>query len=720
LGKKVPDTERERAARQVADAWQIADVLSNMLVVDEDTLRQFKEALRSVVESLLPGATVKPLPEIPIMPPTAFSSVNRRRATESEMIPDSPLAGPFPAPVDILESLLDSAKAKQEQEDDARRIAQERERRLRDHAAGRERFAKAFDHANRFTNEEKSQGRSPRPDGFHRWAERFVELGKVLREDDAIEGLSLQERLRAVAGKTAPAAMKYAVVLLLAASEGNTEAVTSALERANGDTELRRFVLWLPFIRDNLWLPFSRGDGPIPVATSPDGTTLEENQQAEQAFGWSQLNLLSDPAPPARVDQLLDEAARRQQLLAHLKLIGQRLETKRSRLVEALNQLTSAIPNAEPYSQDQVMPPDWREVLADALLQVCQAVRDGEFCRGIDLILSQDQTDVGGNDCLAIDLYRRAWSGNRQAILELLKLLDELPKDGDNFNRAAPSQHGVWDAVRARFNVILPWPPQLKVVHPWHPDAVEGGRLQAELSPQPEPLSAPESMPNRSWALAGERTLRRAPLPELARDENRERQSRYCQGFDPDWWLPALLAAKWRSNLYPREATCASVEQWLELIDRMRIEYLGPFEMPEREAELKADRENDLRLIREHAPHLYDAVMRSPRTPSDGLPHQAAERQTPAPPEGLPPETSDTTQGTHGAGGQADSKTDNRQKKTHPIPENKEVLKLVKKIKRDQEKGMSRIDSAREFCENDERKAESLLRQVRRYSHLLE
>jgi hypothetical protein len=523
LGKKVPDTERERAARQVADAWQIADVLGNMLMVEENTFNRFTGALRSVVESLLPGATVNPLPEIPNMPPTAFSSVDRQRATESEMIPDSPLAGPF-----------------------------------------------------------------------------------------------------------------------------------------------------------------------------------------------------SNPTPPVGVDQVLAEATGRQQLLAGLKLIQERLEPKRARLVEALHGLASTLPNAEAYSQNRVLTLDGRDVLADALLQVCQAVREGEFCRGIELILSQDQTDAGGNDCLAIDLYRRAWSGNRQAILQLLKRLDELPLQGDNFNRAAPSQHGVWHAVQARFNVIIPWPPQLNVVHPWHPDAVEGGRLQAELSPQPEPVSAPEPMPNRSWPLVGERTGRRTPLPELARDENRERQSRYCQGFDPDWWLPALFAAKWRSYLYPREAARESVEQWLELIDRLRIENLGPFGMPERAAELEADRDNDLRLIRDHAPQLHDAVVRPARTPSNSLHLQDAEAQIPASPAELLSENPSALKETRGERGQADNKADNRPKKTKTIPVNPEVLRLAKKIRRDRGKGMSQMESAREFCECDERKAKSLLRQLRRYPHLLE
>jgi hypothetical protein len=104
----------------------------------------------------------------------------------------------------------------------------------------------------------------------------------------------------------------------------------------------------------------------------------------------------------------------------------------------------------------------------------------------------------------------------------------------------------------------------------------------------------------------------RAPAPELARDPNRERQSRYCQGFDPDWWVPATLAPKWRSMWYPLKATQEAVEQWLKLIDKMRVEHLGPFDSPEVAAEMKADRDSDLALIREIRPDLLPAPAAGP------------------------------------------------------------------------------------------------------------
>ena len=54
------------------------------------------------------------------------------------------------------------------------------------------------------------------------------------------------------------------------------------------------------------------------------------------------------------------------------------------------------------------------------------------------------------------------------------------------------------------------------------------------------------------------------------------------------------------------------------------------------------------------------------------------------------------------------------------VPENPEVLKLAKRIKRELPKGGTMIDIARDFADGDETKANTLLRQLRRYPHLLE
>ena len=70
----------------------------------------------------------------------------------------------------------------------------------------------------------------------------------------------------------------------------------------------------------------------------------------------------------------------------------------------------------------------------------------------------------------------------------------------------------------------------------------------------------------------------------------------------------------------------------------------------------------------------------------------------------------------------ASDKTDNKtDKRKNLVPPNTDVIKLAKKIKRDLPKGGTKRDIALEFADGDERRAESLLRELRpsRYGHLL-
>jgi hypothetical protein len=70
----------------------------------------------------------------------------------------------------------------------------------------------------------------------------------------------------------------------------------------------------------------------------------------------------------------------------------------------------------------------------------------------------------------------------------------------------------------------------------------------------------------------------------------------------------------------------------------------------------------------------------------------------------------------------ADNKTDNPKKsRKNPSPENTEVLKLAKYIKRQwkQRPSEKKTSLALEFTNGDNDKAESLLRQLRRFPHLL-
>ena len=68
----------------------------------------------------------------------------------------------------------------------------------------------------------------------------------------------------------------------------------------------------------------------------------------------------------------------------------------------------------------------------------------------------------------------------------------------------------------------------------------------------------------------------------------------------------------------------------------------------------------------------------------------------------------------------ADRKTDSGKQSATVVPENLEVAKLAKKIRQELPKGGTKTDIARDFCDGDERKAQSLLRQLRRYPRLLE
>jgi hypothetical protein len=224
-----------------------------------------------------------------------------------------------PEPSAILDSLHVECESRRNEEDALRQYDEAQARRLAEHAAYRERLAGAFNDAYAFPREETEQGRKPCKEGFRRWAERFVSLGTIMcRCDEAIERLNLRKRLHAVAQKPAPTAMKYACALVLLAAEGNSDAIAPALEKANRDLELQRFVLWLPFILDSLWLPYTVRGAAARVASSPDGTTFEEHLQAEQAFGalpitLTQRNYLIASTP---ANGMVDEA--RSEMTTHV------------------------------------------------------------------------------------------------------------------------------------------------------------------------------------------------------------------------------------------------------------------------------------------------------------------------------------------------------------------------------------------------------------------
>ncbi len=66
-----------------------------------------------------------------------------------------------------------------------------------------------------------------------------------------------------------------------------------------------------------------------------------------------------------------------------------------------------------------------------------------------------------------------------------------------------------------------------------------------------------------------------------------------------------------------------------------------------------------------------------------------------------------------------DNKADNTRKKLREIPENPEVIRLAKEIKKKRNARRSKVDVARGFTEGNEKEAKNLLRQLRRFPSLL-
>lgn len=73
--------------------------------------------------------------------------------------------------------------------------------------------------------------------------------------------------------------------------------------------------------------------------------------------------------------------------------------------------------------------------------------------------------------------------------------------------------------------------------------------------------------------------------------------------------------------------------------------------------------------------------------------------------------------------GQPDSGADNGKKNPMPLPENPDVVELARRVSQARgtsgTHGVRKVDLARELCEGDEERAQSLLRQLRRFPRLL-
>ncbi len=121
---------------------------------------------------------------------------------------------------------------------------------------------------------------------------------------------------------------------------------------------------------------------------------------------------------------------------------------------------------------------------------------------------------------------------------------------------------------------------------------------------------------SRGRAFASNPEIKREEAPEHDSDSCytdlvRDRQGRYCQGFDPDWFLPEELVPRWQSNTYPLYPSEESLKQWIDLCRQIAKLYRrGSGGNPEMAAQIKARMENDLELILLFRPDLKELIDR--------------------------------------------------------------------------------------------------------------
>jgi hypothetical protein len=535
----------------------------------------------------------------------AAPAAEARSASSQEQAAPARLTEEPPSMSDTVVNPEELLRARLRQAEEERRLAEEgkrlQEERLRPYRELRPRWERAWDAAYLWPGEQRLRGSRPDPQGFREWAGLWVELGEVLKAFDRI-GREREQGLREMAGPASergpqPPSMRplarltraagsgvqaldAAAAVLLLSCEGEGGRVASELENLHRDPDLQRFVYWLPFIRDALWHPEPDEDGLTRTAEPPEGVSFADFRRAGAAFGWSGISFApreGGEAAPSHVEPTTPAS-----------LLG-RIEAIRARMLEDARRAGS---NARAVSEETV------------------ARRCG---------VQEGATADTVRRAVSVAVLRGDLEGEY-----LLPCLDPLWMEAAGLGLGPPP------AFRGEPQTGPAAIEALEELARWVRTAMEPSNPASGSPPPGGACLDPEPAPD--WPLVGEQAGRRDPLPELGRDPNRERQARYCQGFDPDWFMPALLAAKWRSYLYPREATRESVEQWVKRIDQMRVEYLGPFAMPGRAAELEAERENDLALIREHAPHLLETETACPLTPTDSPPRQAVEVRTPAPP----------------------------------------------------------------------------------------
>jgi hypothetical protein len=121
--------------------------------------------------------------------------------------------------------------------------------------------------------------------------------------------------------------MKFASAILVLASEEQADELASALQKAISDEELRQFVLWLPFILDNLWHPPRGENGLIAIASPPETTSMEDCGRANEAFGWRPTTLTGDQSMIDHVNAIIArDRAETVEARTHLRNQQERVE----------------------------------------------------------------------------------------------------------------------------------------------------------------------------------------------------------------------------------------------------------------------------------------------------------------------------------------------------------------------------------------------------------
>jgi hypothetical protein len=294
------------------------------------------------------------------------------------------------------------------------------------------------------------------------------------------------------------------------------------------------------------------GRASVPWIISADGSQLDPSgnyklpnlrdsliESTHRLWEWSARQRKEDSGKPglpiSHIQTIKDKVRHRKIMLQRLREVQERLQARLDRVVRGIELFRASFQGGPPGENGKALSGRHTQITA-ALLNLCYAIREGMFDRGIEEILAHDGPDTSDNYRFAIHLYRLGWAGDEQRVKGFLVELLELPDRPDAFAQTQANQQGVWDAVALCFEQIIPWP-NVGTVHSWHPDRIEGERLQAELKdasvlPKPaEPNEAATTSESISPTRGGDDA---DPGPPLAGDSGASlaEDSRNGRGYE--------------------------------------------------------------------------------------------------------------------------------------------------------------------------------------------